>query len=60
MKLRELPARAITGGFILHSGLDKWGGTEDTAKAILAGQKGWALRDSNPRPLPCKGSALAS
>jgi integrase-like protein len=20
----------------------------------------WALRDSNPRPLPCKGSALAS
>jgi muconolactone D-isomerase len=22
--------------------------------------KAWALRDSNPRPLPCKGSALAS
>jgi integrase len=24
-----------------------------------AGQTGWALRDSNPRPPPCKGGALA-
>jgi uncharacterized membrane protein YphA (DoxX/SURF4 family) len=34
MKLRELPARAVTGAYILHSGLDKWRGTEDTAKAV--------------------------
>ncbi len=25
-----------------------------------AGQRSWALRDSNPRPPPCKGGALAS
>ncbi len=25
-----------------------------------AGERGWALRDSNPRPSPCKGGALAS
>jgi len=25
-----------------------------------AGQRGWALRDSNPRPHPCKGCALTS
>ena len=27
---------------------------------VSAGQTGWALRGSNPRPPPCKGGALAS
>jgi uncharacterized membrane protein YphA (DoxX/SURF4 family) len=34
MKLSELPTRAATGAFILHSGLDKWQGDETTAQAI--------------------------
>ncbi|MEY9967817.1 putative membrane protein YphA (DoxX/SURF4 family) [Streptacidiphilus sp. MAP12-16] len=36
MNLRELPPRAATGAFVLHSGLDKWHGDEGTADAIHA------------------------
>jgi hypothetical protein len=32
MKLHTVPTRAITGTFILHSGLDKWRGEEAVAK----------------------------
>jgi uncharacterized membrane protein YphA (DoxX/SURF4 family) len=34
MKLSHIPLRVITGAYILHAGLEKWGGDEDTAKAI--------------------------
>jgi uncharacterized membrane protein YphA (DoxX/SURF4 family) len=34
MKLREVPSRVVTGVFILHSGWDKWNGTEATAEAV--------------------------
>jgi hypothetical protein len=34
MKLREVPSRVVTGAFILHSGWDKWNGTEATAEAV--------------------------
>jgi hypothetical protein len=34
MKLSHIPLRVITGGYILHAGLGKWSGDEDTAKAI--------------------------
>jgi uncharacterized membrane protein YphA (DoxX/SURF4 family) len=34
MKLREVPPRAATGAFILHSGLQKWKGDEATAQMI--------------------------
>jgi uncharacterized membrane protein YphA (DoxX/SURF4 family) len=34
MKLSHIPLRAITGAYILHAGLQKWSGDEDTAKAI--------------------------
>jgi uncharacterized membrane protein YphA (DoxX/SURF4 family) len=33
-KARDLPGRLATGGFILHSGLEKWNGDEARAKAI--------------------------
>ncbi len=33
MKLSNIPPRATTGAFILHSGLGKWGGDEATAAA---------------------------
>ncbi|MBA8793508.1 putative membrane protein YphA (DoxX/SURF4 family) [Friedmanniella endophytica] len=32
--LRNLPLRATTGAFVLHSGLEKWGGDAETAKAM--------------------------
>jgi hypothetical protein len=34
MKLRDIPTRVSTGGFILHSGWEKWKADEQTAKAI--------------------------
>lgn len=34
MRLREWPVRAVTGAYILHSGLDKWHGDEATAQAV--------------------------
>ncbi len=34
VKARDLPGRITTGGYILHSGLEKWRGDEARAKAI--------------------------
>ena len=34
MKLSHVPLRVVTGAYILHAGLEKWGGDEDRAKAI--------------------------
>ena len=34
VKARDLPARIATGGYILHSGLEKWHGDETRAKAL--------------------------
>jgi uncharacterized membrane protein YphA (DoxX/SURF4 family) len=34
MKLREIPTRAATGAFILHSGLQKWKGDEEAAQGV--------------------------
>lgn len=34
MKLGELPGRVAAGGYILHSGLDKWQADEATASAL--------------------------
>jgi hypothetical protein len=36
LHLRNLPTRAAAGGYILHSGLDKWNGSEEQAKGVLA------------------------
>jgi len=36
MHLRNVPGRAATGGYILHSGLTKWNGTEEQAKGLHA------------------------
>jgi DoxX len=33
---RTLPGRVAAGAFILHSGLEKWNGDEDRAKALHA------------------------
>jgi uncharacterized membrane protein YphA (DoxX/SURF4 family) len=34
MHLRDVPTRAATGAYILHSGLEKWHGTEERAKGV--------------------------
>ena len=34
VKARDLPARIATGGYILHSGVEKWHGDEPQAKAL--------------------------
>jgi hypothetical protein len=34
MKLHDLPTRLATGGYILHSGLDKWKADDATAAAV--------------------------
>ncbi len=36
LKARDIPGRIVTGGYILHSGLEKWEGDEERAKAIHA------------------------
>jgi uncharacterized membrane protein YphA (DoxX/SURF4 family) len=36
LKARDIPGRIVTGGFILHSGLEKWQGDEERAKGIHA------------------------
>jgi hypothetical protein len=36
MKLSHIPLRVITGAYILHTGLEKWSGDEDRAKAVHA------------------------
>jgi hypothetical protein len=34
MQLHNLPTRAATGAFILHSGIEKWRGSEDVAAGV--------------------------
>ena len=34
IKARDLPGRVTTGGYILHTGLEKWHGDEARAEAL--------------------------
>lgn len=34
MRLRDVPTRVSTGGYILHAGLEKWTGDETRAQAV--------------------------
>ena len=36
LNVRDIPTRAATGAYILHSGLQKWSGGEEQAKGIHA------------------------
>lgn len=36
MRLRDFPARIASGAYVLHSGLEKWNGSEEQAKAVHA------------------------
>lgn len=34
--LRNIPTRAAAGGYVLHTGLEKWNGSEEQAKGLHA------------------------
>jgi uncharacterized membrane protein YphA (DoxX/SURF4 family) len=34
MKLSHVPLRVVTGAYILHAGMEKWGGDEERAKMV--------------------------
>jgi hypothetical protein len=34
MRIRELPERSIVGAYVLHTGIEKWHGTQETAEAV--------------------------
>jgi len=36
LHLRNMPTRAAAGGYVLHSGLEKWKGSEEQAKRVHA------------------------
>lgn len=36
LHLRNIPTRLATGGYVLHSGLELWAGSEEQAKAMHA------------------------
>jgi hypothetical protein len=40
LHLRNVPTRAATGAYILHSGLSKWNGSEEQAKGVHAMARG--------------------
>ena len=50
VKAREVPGRIATGGYILHSGLEKWHGDADRARAIhgMAARAFPVLKDMPP------------
>lgn len=51
MKLHTIPTRLATGAFVLHSGIEKWGGGEETAGFIHGMASGAypAFKDMAPK-----------
>src|SRR5215472_12804014 len=51
LKARDLPGRVATGGYILHTGLEKWKGDEARAKALhsMAANAFTVLKDIPPK-----------
>ncbi len=40
LHLRNIPTRAAAGSYVLHSGLEKWNGSEEQAKGLHAAASG--------------------
>jgi hypothetical protein len=40
LHLRNIPTRAAAGSFVLHTGLEKWNGSEEQAKGLHAAASG--------------------
>ena len=51
MKLSHIPLRVVTGAYILHAGIDKWGGDEERASQVHAlAAAAYPVFDSVPPP----------
>jgi uncharacterized membrane protein YphA (DoxX/SURF4 family) len=58
--LRDLPTRLATGAYVLHTGLEKWHGTEDQAKGVHGVAAGaFPLLAKVPPPMFLKALAAA-
>jgi hypothetical protein len=40
LHLRDIPTRLAAGGYVLHTGLEKWNGSEEQAKGLHAAAAG--------------------
>ncbi len=60
VKLRDIPTRAATGAFIMHSGLSKWNGSEEQAKGVHGMASGaYPVLAEMPPPMFLKALAAA-
>jgi uncharacterized membrane protein YphA (DoxX/SURF4 family) len=51
LHLRNIPTRVAAGGYVLHSGLEKWNGSEEKAKGVHAAACGaYPFLDKVPPP----------
>jgi hypothetical protein len=60
LHLRNVPTRVAAGGFVMHTGLEKWNGSEEQAKGLHAMASGaYPFLDKVPPPVFLKALAAA-
>jgi hypothetical protein len=60
LHLRNVPTRAAAGGYVLHTGLEKWNGNEEQAKGLHAmASSAYPFIDKVPPPRFLKALAAA-
>jgi hypothetical protein len=60
LHLRNMPTRAAAGGYVLHSGLEKWNGSEEQAKGVHAAAAGaYPFLAKVPPPVFLKALSVA-
>jgi len=60
LHLRNMPTRAAAGGYVLHSGLEKWNGSEEQAKGLHAAATGaYPFLAKVPPPVFLKALSVA-
>ncbi len=60
LHLRNIPTRVVAGGYVLHTGLEKWNGSEEQAKGLHAAACGaYPFLDKVPPPTFLKVLAAA-
>jgi hypothetical protein len=60
LHLRNIPTRVAAGGFVLHTGLEKWNGSEEQAKGLHAMASGaYPFLDKVPPPVFLKALSAA-
>ena len=60
LHLRNIPTRVAAGGYVLHTGLEKWNGSEEQAKGVHAMASGaYPFLDKVPPPTFLKALSAA-